>query len=378
MVRNVSIFDSSRSDVAIAVIVAVALIVEGNIRADGGLTLVGYPLAGLAAATLAWRRAAPLGAIIAVEIGAFVCAVAISTTWVATAIVLIALYTVSRHGRRRRSLVVVAVTAVAVLFTIFLIDGSFDWGSVAIRILLLFVAAALGDTRRVRKALAVAAVERAARAEHDREEESRRRLEAARLSIARDVHDTLAHALVEINIRAGVTVHVKGEDPEEALASIQQSSARALNDLRATLNMLRDNDETALTSPALDLDAVPDLIRRACEAGLDAEAEIQIDGTSVPSAVGQVGFRVVQEALTNVLRHARATSTRVRIQIEGDGLDIAVSDDGHGRPASGNGHGLSGMNERITALGGQLDAGPSQAGGWRIHARLPLSARAPA
>jgi signal transduction histidine kinase len=238
---------------------------------------------------------------------------------------------------------------------------------------LVFAAVAIGDTRRARRALSAAAAERATRLERDREEENKRRVQDARLSIARDVHDTVAHALVEINVHAGVTAHVKGQDPTMALAYIKKTSAQALNDLRTTLSVLRETDEIAPTAPALSLDAVPDLIRRAREAGLDAEADIRVDGVAVPSAVGQVGFRIVQEALTNVLRHADAKSTQVRIGVDHDDLDIAVSDDGRGGIASGNGHGLRGMSERIAALGGKLDAGPTQNGGWRIHARLPLT-----
>jgi signal transduction histidine kinase len=195
------------------------------------------------------------------------------------------------------------------------------------------------------------------------------------LNIARDVHDTLAHALVEINVRAGVTAHVKDQDPATALAYIKRASAQALNDLRATLSVLRESDESAPTAPTPGLDAVPELLRRAQEAGLAADAEIRMDGVAVPSAVGQVGFRVVQEGLTNVLRHANATTTHVRILVDHEELEIAVTDDGRGGSASGDGHGLHGMGERVAALGGQLDAGPTQPGGWSIRARLPLTAK---
>jgi signal transduction histidine kinase len=371
--RRVSAANLPRLDVALAAAAAIALIVEGSVRAKGGLAVGAYLLAPVAAAGLAWRRQAPLAALIAVEVAAFTWVLATGVTWVATAMVLIELYTVALYGQRNRSMVVAALTAVAVALTIVLHEGSFDLGGAATRIPMVFAAVAIGDTRRGRRALAAAAAERAARLERDREEESSRRVQAARLSIARDVHDTVAHALVEINVHAGVTAHVKGQDPAMALAYIKRTSAEALNDLRTTLNVLRDTDEIAPTAPAPSLDAVPDLVGRAREAGLDAEADIRVDGAAVPSAVGQVGFRIVQEALTNVLRHADARSTQVRIRVDHGDLDIAVRDDGRGGAASGGGHGLDGMGERIAALGGKFDAGPAQGGGWRIHARLPLS-----
>jgi signal transduction histidine kinase len=362
--------------VALAAVAAVAVIVESALREGGSLPIALYLLAPPAAAPLAFRRFSPLPALIGVALGAFTVAVVLSAPWTATAMLVVELYTVALHGDRNRSLVIGALAALAVVLTILLIDGHFDLGSIAIRVPIVLAALAIGDTRRSRRALAGATAEREARRERDREEESRRRVQAARLDIARDVHDTLAHALVEINVRAGVAGHVKGQDPSVALGFIKRASAQALNDLRATLSVVRGSDESAPTAPLSGLDAVPELVRRAEEAGLAADAEIAIDSVVVPSAVGHVGFRVVQEALTNVMRHANATSAHVVILVRDGELRIAVTDDGHGGSASGNGgHGLRGMAERVAALGGELDAGPGDPGGWRIRARLPLSAR---
>jgi signal transduction histidine kinase len=363
-------------DVALAAVAAVGVIVEGSIR-EHGLPFGAYPLAVVAAAPLAWRRRAPLAALSATALGAFTVVVAVHATHAATVMLLIELYTVALYGDRNRSLLIGAIATILVVLTIVLIDGRLDTEAVATRVPLVLAVVAIGDTRRARRALAAATAEREARRERDREEESRRRVEAARLDIARDVHDTLAHALVEINVRAGVTAHVKGQDPATALAYIKQASAQALNDLRATLSVVRASDESAPTAPTSGLDAVPELVRRAQEAGLAADAEIDMNGVVVPSAVGQVGFRVVQEALTNVLRHANASTAHVQIVVDHDDLEIAVTDDGRGGAASvnGGGHGLRGMGERVAALGGELDAGPRQPGGWRTRARLPLTAK---
>jgi signal transduction histidine kinase len=364
-----------RWDVALAAVAAVGVVVEGSIR-ENGLPVEAYLLAAVAAAPLALRRRAPLPALIAVALGAFTVAVAVHATYVATAMLIVELYTVALYGDRNRSLLIGALSVIAVVLTIVLIDGQADPEGIATRVPVVLAAIAIGDTRRARRALAAATAEREARRERDREEENRRRVQAARLNIARDVHDTLAHALVEINVRAGVTAHVEGQDPAVALAYIKQASAQALNDLRATLSVVRGSDESAPTTPTSGLDAVPELVRRAQEAGLAADADIHVDGVVVPSVVGQVGFRVVQEALTNVLRHANATSAHVEILVDDDNLEIAVTDDGRGEAPSGNGgHGLRGMGERVSALGGKLDAGPGQPDGWRIRARLPLTAK---
>ncbi|HEX4188232.1 MAG TPA: histidine kinase [Solirubrobacteraceae bacterium] len=362
-------------DVGLAVAASAAAIVETAIREGGSLPVAAYLLAPVATAPLAWRRQAPVPALIGVALGAFVVAVALSAPWTATVMLIVELYTVALYGDRNRSLLIGALSALAVVVTIVLIDGHFDLGSIAIRVPLVLAAIAIGDTRRARLALAAATTEREARLERDRQEESRRRVQAARLDVARDVHDTLAHALVEINVRAGVAAHVKGEDPATALAYIKQTSARALADLRGTLSVVRDAGESAPTAPTAGLEAVPELVRRARQAGLAADAEIHIDGAAVPSAVGHVGFRVVQEGLTNVLRHADASTTHVVILLNDDELEIAVTDDGRGGAASATGYGLRGMGERVAALGGVLDAGPTQHGGWRIRARLPLTAR---
>jgi hypothetical protein len=172
----------SRLDVALAAAAAIALMVEGAVRAKGGLPIGAYLLAPVAAAPLAWRRQTPLAALIAIEVAAFAWVLATGVTWVATAMVLVELYTVALYGKRNRSLVVAGVTAVAVVLTIILHEGSFGFGGAATRIPMVFAAVAIGDSRRARRALAAAAAERAASLERDREEESRRRVQAARLS----------------------------------------------------------------------------------------------------------------------------------------------------------------------------------------------------
>jgi signal transduction histidine kinase len=211
--------------------------------------------------------------------------------------------------------VVGAVTAIGVIGAIVLIDGSVDLAGVAKRVPLVLVSLAFGDWIRTRRALRAAARERAEREAREREEEGRRRAADERLTIARELHDTLAHALVAINVRAGVALDLHdSQDPSAALQAIKQASATALRDLRATLSLLRDQGDAAPTAPALDLAALPRLAEHARSAGLHADVDVQVDGTAVPSAIGGAAFRIVQEALTNVLRHADAASAHVCVR----------------------------------------------------------------
>jgi signal transduction histidine kinase len=276
-------------------------------------------------------------------------------------------------GDRRRSLVVGTVTALAVVATTAVLGATPEITQLALRLAFVVVALALGETLRSRRALREAERERALREEGEREQEGRRRVADERVRIARELHDTLAHSLVAINIRAGVAADLlESEDPLPALKDIQQASADALRDLRGTLGLLRDQGEAVPTAPS-GLASLPDLVDHARSGGLHAEMDLDLDGATVPSAVGGAAFRIVQEALTNVLRHADASGARVRVRALAGALDLDVTDDGRADSAGAHpGLGLRGMAERAAALGGRLDAGPREEGGWRVHAVLPL------
>jgi signal transduction histidine kinase len=206
---------------------------------------------------------------------------------------------------------------------------------------------------------------------------SEARLGEERLRIAREVHDVVAHAMVAINVQAGVAAHLLDQDTEqarEALLHIKRTSGEALTDLRATLGVLRDPDQAAPVGPAAgleDLDAVAGQLRAA-----GIEVTVDVEGVEwVPTPVGSASYRIVQEALTNVLRHARASHASVVVRASGETVTIVVTDDGKGPTAPGNGAGagVRGMRERATALGGVLSAAPAVGGGWRVEAALPLS-----
>jgi signal transduction histidine kinase len=209
------------------------------------------------------------------------------------------------------------------------------------------------------------------------EADAERRLSEERLRIAREVHDVVAHAMVAINVQAGVAAHLLDHDngqARESLLNIKRTSGDALNDLRATLGLLRDPTQAAPVGPSSGLDDLEAVASQLRAAGVEVSVDVDTVGP-VPAPVQSASYRIVQEALTNVLRHANARAASVVARADDDVLTIVIADDGTGnaRSAGGSGTGLRGMRERAAALGGALQAGPHAAGGWRVEATLPLA-----
>ncbi|MFI6306296.1 sensor histidine kinase [Amycolatopsis thailandensis] len=205
-------------------------------------------------------------------------------------------------------------------------------------------------------------------AERTKESEAQRRATDERLRIARELHDALGHNLALINVQAGAALH--GKDPaksEEALATIKQTSKDALRELRATLGMLRQVDTPSLAR-------VAELAESAGAHGLTVRTEIDGTARDLPPDVEHAAFRVVQEALTNVARHAAANTVVVRIGYTQHDVSVQIDDDGRGGTAK-PGNGIRGMTERAEALGGELTATAREDGGFRVRARLPLQVK---
>ncbi|MEV8534652.1 sensor histidine kinase [Streptomyces sp. NPDC051211] len=250
------------------------------------------------------------------------------------------------------------------------------------------MAAAAGDAVRSRRAFVDAIRERAERAERTREEEARRRVAEERLRIARDLHDVVAHHIALVNVQAGVAAHVMDKRPDqakEALGHVREASRSALNELRATVGLLRQSgDPEAPTEPAPGLGVLDELVDTFRHAGLPVE--LALDGTGgtdgpLPAAVDLAAYRVIQEALTNVRKHAGSgAKAEVSVVRVGKSVEVTVLDDGGsgpppaGEPATrpGGTHGLLGMRERASALGGTCYAGPRYGGGFRVHVILPV------
>jgi signal transduction histidine kinase len=214
--------------------------------------------------------------------------------------------------------------------------------------------------------------QRAEEAERTRDEAARRKAMEERLRIARELHDSLTHSISVIQVQAGVAVHLarkRGEDVPPALLAIQEAGADAVRELRATLGVLRSEDD----GDGSGLCHLGGLVARARAAGLPVTVTVTGAERPLPPGVDQAAYRIVQEALTNVSRHAGQARASVQLHYTPETLSIQVDDDGAvaGPPPSGPGLGLVGMRERVSALGGRLQTGPQDHGGFRVHAELP-------
>jgi signal transduction histidine kinase len=249
-------------------------------------------------------------------------------------------------------------------------DGPASWTEASGAGAWLLAILAVGELVRVRR-------EQFARQRKERAEAERRRADEERLRIARELHDVLAHSISLINVQAGVALALIDERPEQAraaLATIKSASKEALGEVRQVLGALRGPGD-APRSPAPGLDRLPELAEQAAGAGL--AVEVAEEGARVPLLPGAdlAAFRIVQEALTNIVRHSGSRTARVRIGYRPGELTIGVEDDGPATTTgdTGGGNGLVGMRERAAALGGTVEAGPGQNGGFRVVAHLPFA-----
>jgi len=379
-------------DVAAAAVVAAALVVvmpvieNADARSFDALAVL---LSVVAGGVLALHRRAPM-VVLAVTTAALVLyslrdysGGPIYVTWIG------AIFAVSVARGPAKAWVPAAVSTAVILATAFqdstwVVVGRL--GQAPASIAALFVSWAvgallLGGSVRGRGAERAVMEERARHLAETREEEARRRVAEERVRIARDLHDSVAHSMANISVQAGVGAHVLDERPEDAraaLLAIKHASGDALAELRATLSMLRSS-EAVPREPTDGLDRLPVLVESSRAAGLAVDVVIEGDAQQLPPAVDTAAFRIVQESLTNVIRHAGPARATVAVRHGDGGVEIEVTDDGRGavngnRDAvrGGGGHGLAGMRERVALLGGELYAGPRRTGGYRVRARLPL------
>jgi signal transduction histidine kinase len=212
------------------------------------------------------------------------------------------------------------------------------------------------------------------------DDEARRRIDEERLRIARELHDVVAHTMATINVQAGAAAHVAAERPDaavDALQAIKLASKQGLRELRAILNVLRQADEPDSTMPAPGLAQLDALIDGARRAGLTTILTVTGTRRPLPAAADLAAYRIIQESLTNAIRHAGPATATVSLSYAGAELLISVTDTGRGPHADvaageGGGHGLLGMRERAASVGGTVEAGPGAAGGFRVLAQLPL------
>ncbi|WP_245601862.1 sensor histidine kinase [Hamadaea tsunoensis] len=365
---------------------------------------LGYILLILSGVVLAVRRRWPVAVFITAALASLVYYTVGFTDGPGSIGLFVALYTVTAYGDGRKAPVIagvgITVLAAAWLAAAADIEPRAAIGWVFFRIAASVMAAALGETARSRHVIAAEAVERARQAERTREEEARSRVDAERLRIAREVHDTVAHAIAIINVQAGVTAYLLDKHPErvrETLVTIQETSAQALHEMRTVLSVLRDSRNGRAPHPGLgQVDALTAMARAA---GLDIKLEVTSPSVALPSAVDHTAYRILQESITNVIRHVGPTRVTVALDYGPEILEVRVADDGGrdapgddgsgshalasvaGTPNSGRadpGRGIVGMRERCGLLGGELTAGPTTSGGFEVKARLPLSPAATA
>ncbi|MCU1492724.1 MAG: integral rane sensor signal transduction histidine kinase [Acidimicrobiaceae bacterium] len=371
-----AVLDAPELDVGLAVAGFAGLLVDPLLsRPAGHIGIADVVLSGVTALPLVARRRYPLAVLALVIAGDLGCLAVFRPKHAAVAIAMLAVYTVGLQGRRRSSLFVGAAMVPAVVTAAAILRRPrVDPVEVVTYLALLVAALVTGDARRGRLALARAAKEKV---EQEREAMAQHRFDEQRLRLAHELHDSIAHALVAVNVRAGAAAHLRRNDPDESLEAFQEikrTSADALAELRSTLKMLRAAPGEVPLRPPQSLDDLQELIDHLQGVGIAVALEFETIPGSLPAAIEHAGYRIIQEALTNVLRHSDAHAVVVRVSFLENALSLEVIDDGRTLPSPGAvaGHGLQGMSERATALGGHCEAGVATGGGWRVEARLPV------
>ncbi|HWM73002.1 MAG TPA: histidine kinase [Nocardioides sp.] len=360
-------------DWAIAMGVAATLLVAGLLGTQrvGALDLLGFALLISGGLALVARRRVPVTVLVATGL----CALGYQALGFDVPVIafLFAVYAAMREGHRLVT-VAASVTMLGALLVLAYASKddaveAFAQARGALELAWLIAAGAAGEALRQ-------AERRADEAERTREQTARRRADEERLHIARELHDSLTHQISVVKVQSEAAVHLaqrRGDEVPGALLAIREAGREAARELRSTLGALRDDD----TTPPRGLDDVEDLVERFRLTGLNATLTIEGDRGPVPAAVGRTGYRIVQEALTNVARHAAAATASVRIDYRPDALAIRVDDDGSATSTAtpAPGVGLLGMSERVAALGGRLQAAPRSHGGFTVQAELPVDGR---
>jgi signal transduction histidine kinase len=377
------LFERHLFDVIIVVAIAITLFevwlstdVEGS---PAGLTLFtllwGLPL-------LIARRRAPVPAAVAVLV--LMCAQAVIWTqsvpysFGTFLTVMLATGVLGAHVRTRRGLLAGAALVVGAIVLVVTLDESGHWTNLLTTIPAAGFAWLVGYVYRANTARTTELRERAERLERERETEARAAVAEERARIAREMHDVVAHSLSVMVVQAEAAEAMLDVDPERArrpLSSVQDTGRSALGELRRMLGVLRERDETgAPLAPQPGLDGLDELVESVRQAGLLVSVRIDGEPRPLPSGVDLSAYRIVQEGLTNALKHAGPARADVLVRYGDRELELRVSDDGRGHDPSSNGggHGLVGMRERVALYGGEIEAGPRPGGGYRLRVRLPL------
>jgi signal transduction histidine kinase len=394
--RNPYLLDGFIGLVLGAVVMVAFVLVERTPEFPREADVPGVLLVVLSWGPLVFRRRAPL-AVFAVTAVAATISYSVGYPDAGTGFgPLIALYTVASRCKRGVTVAALAVTSVAQAVAVLMVEQHEAPVAVIVGgIAMACGAAAWGDRKQVREAYVEQLELRAAEKERERIEAAERAVGAERARIARELHDVVAHAMSVVAVQSGVGAHVIDAQPEAAkriLETISDTSRDALSEMRRLLGVLRsapgsesdggDGERDRDLAPAPGLGAIEDLAVRVTEAGVPVDLRVDGQHAGLPAGVDLAAYRIVPEALTNVLKHAGPARATVSVRYHDDAVRLVITDDGRGAAPTGNGngdghtgHGIVGMRERAELYGGSLAAGPRPGGGFRVTATLRHDAR---
>lgn len=290
-----------------------------------------------------------------------------------------AVYSVARHGRGRQSLYGAVAAAALLLFFDFRVAILADPSEVVFHWTVVSLAWFAGRGLRLSEDRAVASALLAAEVETRSREQTLVAIAEERTRIARELHDVVAHSVSVMVVQAGAAEQVVDDDPEfvrSALSTIRTTGAGALDEMRRVVAMLRHPDDAGILDPQPGMASLEDLIDETRAAGLSTELQVEGDLPDLPAGLDLAAYRIVQEALTNVRRHASAASARVVVRFSANALEVEVSDDGVGSSGSLPGHGIIGMRERAALYGGTVECSGGAGPGFRVRAVIPMAVRA--
>ena len=340
---------------------------EGSqLRLTAGLLASALPLLA--------RRRYPLGVLVAIVAALPLAGDLYDETTAILAAMLTALYSVAAHADMRR-----AVAGFVLVLVAFGIGMAADGKPEDVFLVAVIGGPIWAGGRLVRanKQTADAMADRAVIAEREREERARAAVAEERSRIARELHDVVAHSISVMVVQAGAERRALGDEraeTREVLGTIETTGRQTLTEMRRLLGMLRKSDDELELAPQPGMEHVGTLIEQVREAGLPVTLDVEGDAAPLPAGVDLSAYRIVQEALTNALKHAGPASARVTVRYGDDELELDIVDDGAGAVnGDGGGHGLIGMRERVSMFGGDLDAGARTEGGYAVRARLPIA-----
>ena len=366
--------------VGAGVSIAGAVVGQGRLHGPEGPMWLDIVLALIIAPPLLLRRRFPFGAPVAVGAGVVIASFAdnslVPFDFVAFLAGCAAVFLLAQLREPRQAVAGLAM-AVGVEAIVVRNDPRGQVGQLVFVSLVLTVVWVVGFMLGRKFAEADEARERAARAEREREAEARAAVAEERARIARELHDVVGHSVSVMTVQASGVRRLLREDQHrerEALLIVERTGREALAEMRRMVGVLRRPEEAPALAPQPSLEHVERLVEQAREAGLPVELRVRGEAVDLPAGVDLTAYRLVQEGLTNALKHANASHAEVLVDYGDGAIEVMVSDDGRGLGnGDGGGHGLVGMRERVSVYGGELDAGPQPGGGYRLRARLPVT-----